>query len=36
MGIGLDWSGQGDGQVAGFYDCVNDHPGPIKYEKFLD
>jgi hypothetical protein len=36
MGNGLDWSGLGGGQVAGFYECVNEHPGPIIYGKCLD
>jgi hypothetical protein len=36
MENGLDWSGLGGGQVAGFYECVNEHPGPIIYVKFLD
>ena len=35
-GHGMDWSGSVYGQVAGSYDCCNEHQGFIKYGEFLD
>jgi hypothetical protein len=37
MGRELDWSGSGQGQVAGGCVCSNDEPcGSIKWDEFLD
>jgi len=33
---GLDWSGSGQGQVAGACECGNEPPDSIKSEEFLD
>jgi hypothetical protein len=36
VGHGLNWSGSGQGQVAGTCNCGNEHSGSIKCGKFLD
>jgi len=35
-GRSLDWSGLGEGKVAGSCECGNETSGCIQYGKFLD
>ena len=35
-GYGLDWSGSGQGQVAGSLECGNEHSSSIKCGEILD
>jgi hypothetical protein len=36
MGHGLDRSGSGHGQMAGFYECGDELSGSIKFREYLD